>query len=210
MRAARRTLACTSRAGREPRYGNPAGRFSEEHDAEDSIAEDDSFMAHVQSATATSTPELVRLLRIRHEEILEGATAALTSSRIRHYNSLASTEVRLRLENLYMRVVDAVEHRDLTQICAYGRELARERYENGYDLGELQTAFNAMEEALWRTILHVAPPALHAEALALVTTVVGAAKDSLAREYVSLSARHRAPALDVGRLFEGVERVEGP
>lgn len=154
----------------------------------------------------TERRQLSRVLRVRREEVVEAATIAMARSRIRHYAEPSRIEIRSRLENVYARVVDAVERRDVGSICAYARRLADERYEMGYDLGEVQTALNTLEEELWQTILRDLPSADYAEALAVVSSVLGAAKDALAREYVTLAARHRAPSLDVGRLFEGVER----
>lgn len=161
-------------------------------------------MAH--GDTETAREQLSRVLRVRREEVVEAATIAMARSRLRHDAEPSRTEVRSRLENVYARVVDAVERREVGSICAYARRLADERYGMGYDLGEVQTALNTLEEELWQTILRDLPPAGHAEALGLVSSVLGAAKDALAREYVALAARHRAPSLDVARLFEGVER----
>ena len=42
-----------------------------------------------------------------------------------------------------------------------------------------------------------------ARALGLVSTVLGAAKDSLARAYVSLASQTKAPSLDLSALFKG-------
>ena len=47
------------------------------------------------------------------------------------------------------------------------------------------------------------PPDELARALGLVSTVLGAAKDSLARAYVSLASQTKAPSLDLSALFKG-------
>jgi hypothetical protein len=169
----------------------------------DTTAEDRDMEA---AAHPTDAEELIRMLRGRGDEIVEAAAIAMAHSASSHYGELGRVALRTRLESLYSRVVDAVQRRDVAAICVYARGLAAERYDDGYDVGELQTAFNRLEEQLWRTILHDLPPSLHAEALGVVSTVLGAAKDALTREYVTLAVRHRAPALDVARLREGVER----
>ena len=46
-----------------------------------------------------------------------------------------------------------------------------------------------------------------AEALGLVSTVFGAAKDALGRRYVSLATHTRAPSLDLRALFAGTDGV---
>ena len=71
----------------------------------------------------------------------------------------------------------------------------------------MQTAFNALEEATWARMLAALEASQLAEALGLVTTVLGAGKDALARRYVSLAARAHAPSLDLRRLFAGTEGV---
>jgi len=49
-------------------------------------------------------------------------------------------------------------------------------------------------------------PAQFAETLGLVSTILGAAKDALARKYVSLATDTHAPSLDLHALFTGTER----
>jgi hypothetical protein len=43
------------------------------------------------------------------------------------------------------------------------------------------------------------------ETLGLVSTILGAAKDALARKYVSLATNTHAPSLDMQALFAGTE-----
>jgi hypothetical protein len=81
--------------------------------------------------------------------------------------------------------------------------LARTRHSGGYDLSEVQVAINALEESVWRRVFADAPAELVGTALREVSTVLGAAKDALAREYVALASSTHAPALDVGALFTG-------
>jgi hypothetical protein len=69
----------------------------------------------------------------------------------------------------------------------------------------VQSAFNSLEEVVWARMLAELPPAELAEALGLVSTVLGAGKDALARRYVSLAARTHAPSLDLSALFTGIE-----
>ena len=85
----------------------------------------------------------------------------------------------------------------------YARQLAAERFESGYDLSDVQGAFNALEEAAWSGLCARLQPEQLALSLGLVSTVLGAAKDAFAREYVSLASRTHAPSLDVRALFTG-------
>jgi hypothetical protein len=58
-----------------------------------------------------------------------------------------------RLETLFDDLVDAAATRDLGIVLGNAQQLAAERYGAGYDLLEVQTAINALEEATWRRIL---------------------------------------------------------
>jgi hypothetical protein len=69
----------------------------------------------------------------------------------------------------------------------------------------VQAAFNALEEATWTCLLARVEPSELAESLGLVSTILGAAKDALARRYVSLAAHTHAPSLDLRALFTGIE-----
>jgi hypothetical protein len=88
-------------------------------------------------------------------------------------------------------------------VLDYARKLAAERFESGYDLSEVQGAFNAVEEAAWSRLYARLQPEQLALSLGLVSTVLGAAKDALGREYVSLASRTHVPSLDMRALFTG-------
>jgi hypothetical protein len=90
-------------------------------------------------------------------------------------------------------------------MLSYAEQVAEERFNAGYDLSEVQTAFNTLEEATWSRVFAELEPAEFAQALGLVSTVLGAAKDALARTYVSLATNAHAPSLDLHALFEGTE-----
>ncbi len=81
--------------------------------------------------------------------------------------------------------------------------LAGERFEAGFDIAEVQTAFNVLEEAIWRTVLSRLRPEELVEAAAQVGTVLGVGKDVLARRWVSLASHRHVPSLDVRALFGG-------
>jgi len=104
---------------------------------------------------------------------------------------------------LYRLVLESISSRNLVPIMEYMAQVADERYHAGYAIREVQKAINALEEAIWNHIVSDTPPGELAEALGLVSTVLGAAKDSLARAYVSLASQTKAPSLDLSALFEG-------
>ena len=143
----------------------------------------------------------------RRDAIVDAAEIALDRAESPHYGAAGADEVRKRLEALFDRMQDALAAKDLGPMLAYTRQIAAERFGAGYGLSEVQTAFNALEEATWTRVFADLEPAHYAETLGLVSTVLGAAKDALGREYVSLATNAHAPSLDLRALFAGTERA---
>jgi hypothetical protein len=140
------------------------------------------------------------------EAIVDAAESALERTPARHYETAGAGEVRRRLEALFDHVLDALSSRNLGPALAYAEQVAEERFNAGYDLSEVQTAFNALEESTWSRVFAELDPSQFAETLGLVSTILGAAKDALARKYVSLATDTHAPSLDLHALFAGTER----
>jgi hypothetical protein len=90
-------------------------------------------------------------------------------------------------------------------MVAHADSIARERFNAGYDLWEVQTAFNVLEEAIWLRLMKELPPAELPEALGLVSTILGIGKDTLARRYVSLAAKTKVTSLNLQSLFTGID-----
>jgi hypothetical protein len=156
---------------------------------------------------AKATTRAADFLALQRAAIVDAAVSSVAGAHARHYESAGPSEIRARLEALFDRLVDAAASRDLGCVVAYARRLAGERFSAGYDLSEVQTAINALEEAVWGRVISELQPGEFAEALGLVSTTLGAAKDALAREYVSLATRAHAPSLDLRALFAGVEQA---
>lgn len=140
-------------------------------------------------------------LELERGRILSDALSSAV--RAPRYAAAGTAETAHRLDALFDELVTAVDGHDLTSILAYARDLARARQAAGYDLSEVQVAMNALEESVWRRVFAAAPAELVGSALREVSTVLGAAKDALAREYVVLATSAGIPALDVGALFTG-------
>lgn len=126
-------------------------------------------------------------------------------ARLEHYEQDGEHATRQRLEVLYDRLAEAVRTRDLTQLVSHTGRVAKQRFEAGFDLAEVQTLFFMLEQAIWRHALHRLPPGELAVALGLVSTAVGHARDALGREFVSLASHTRAPSLDLTELFQGAD-----
>jgi len=149
----------------------------------------------------------IGFLAAERYRIVDAAVSTLERLRAGHYESLGADELRLRVEALYDRVLSAVARHDITVMLGYAEALANERFEAGYDLAEIQTVFNVLEEVIWSAVFSDLEPYQYATTLGPVTMVLGAAKDRLADRYVSLATRAHSPSLDLTRLCEGTEAL---
>ncbi len=143
-------------------------------------------------------------LHTHHDEIVESACASMDRSHLQHYERDGVLKTRERISILMSLTAECVAQRKLGSRISYAEQIARERYTSGFDLWEVQTAFNVLEETIWTRIFRDFPPAEYAEALGLVSTVLGAGKDTLARTYVSLASKSHSQSLNLESLFSGV------
>lgn len=146
---------------------------------------------------------LDELLATAKPQLLDEAFAALERTHLAHYEDAGEVFTRQRLSNLYDLVVEAIRDRSLTNLIEGSSQIAKERFEGGFDVSEVQSAFNDLEEAMWRRVVAEVPPDGLAEAIGLLSTVVGAGKDAVAREYVSMASQRHVPSLDLSALFGG-------
>lgn len=151
--------------------------------------------------------KLDEILDTAKPELLDDAYAALERTHLAHYEDAGEAFTRQRLSNLYDMVVDAIRDRSLTHLIQGSSQIAKERFEAGFDVSEVQSAFNDLEEAMWRRVIAEVPSDGLAEAIGILSTVVGAGKDALAREYVSLASHRRVPSLDLTALFGGTNSL---
>lgn len=120
-----------------------------------------------------------------------------------HYRRDGQESTRHRFEALYDLVARAVQMRDLGDLLDHAERIARERFEAGFDLSEVQTAYLVLEDAIARRAVARLAPEQLAEALGLVGTALRRGKDAFARAYLSLASRSRVPSLDLSGWFEG-------
>jgi hypothetical protein len=147
--------------------------------------------------------ELVGVLSTAEDDVLQEASGALRRSHLTHYEATGSEESYLRLKDLFALVLECLRQRALIAISQYAQRIAQERFHAGFGIAEVQTAFNALEEAIWHVVIPGLPTQDLVESAGLIGTILGAGKDTLAREWVSLATSERVPSLDLTELFEG-------
>ncbi|NUO83688.1 hypothetical protein HUU05_26735 [candidate division KSB1 bacterium] len=148
---------------------------------------------------------LVEILQAQSEAIITASFQGMQRVPLQHYEQGGAEQTRERLRALYQLVVQCVSQKNVAPIIAHAESIAAARFASGFDLYEVQTAFNVLEEATWNMLLKNLPPAEYAHALGLVGTVLGAGKDALARRYVEQASRIKAPSLNLQALFAGTE-----
>jgi hypothetical protein len=153
----------------------------------------------------TSPSLLLDLLHSHEAAILSESFEGMTRCRLTRYEAAGTEETRRRLARLFALLLEAVRERDLEPVLAYAREIARQRFAEGFDLQEVQSAINVLEEAVWRRVVKEIPPDGLAEALGLVSTVLGVCKDTMASSYVALATKRHATSLDLTALFRGTQ-----
>ena len=149
--------------------------------------------------------DINQLLHDQSSDILSDAEAAIARARLAHYEKSGTEHTHQRLKALFTLASRAVKEKNLGPMVAHAETIGRERFEAGVDLSEVQTAFNVLEEAIWVRIMKNISPNDLAEALGLISTVLGAGKDTLARTYVSLASKTKAPSLNLQSLFAGTQ-----
>lgn len=144
-------------------------------------------------------------LLARRHAILARAVISL-AGRASRYAGVEAPVVHARLDALFGLLVEAVVGGAAQPLLRHADSVADERFRSGFSLGDVQAAYNALEEAIWIEVFDEDGPEQHAAVLALVSGALGAAKDELARRYVSLAGDAHAPSVDVTALFQGLER----
>jgi len=142
------------------------------------------------------TMELVDLLREKADDLVNDALTELHRAHLEHYEAEGLQAAKERLADLLDRVLICLETGRADTIVDWAARVGHERYAGGYDLFEVQTAINVLEEALWRRIMASIGPRDLGHALGLANTILGMAKDKLSREYVSLSLNRDKAAMD--------------
>jgi hypothetical protein len=148
--------------------------------------------------------ELHDLLLRNRTAAIDQALQGLSRAALPHYSAGEEAANRLRLERLFDLCLQCIAEHSLLPICDHARQVAGERHREGFHFQEVHTAFNVLEEVIWRLITaHLQPPQL-ADALGRASTVLGAGKQALAIEFVRLAGDpDPAESLDLTALFKG-------
>jgi hypothetical protein len=146
---------------------------------------------------------IIECLRQNQIEIIRSAFDSLLRSNLKHYSASSANENWQRIEKLFDLAFNSIKDKSLVEMIAYSEKIAAERYDSGYDLHEIHTAYNVLEEELWKVILRDLEPKDLGKALGLVSTILGTGKETLALTYLSLTGKSKTRSLDLSELFKG-------
>ena len=129
------------------------------------------------------------------DELFTGLHTAQTP----HYQGAAEGLLRRRCRALVEAFVDSCDG-EPEAFLAHVRKVTRERIAEGYYLVEIQRALSALEAAAWRVVVNRSNINGLVKHLGIVTSVIGSAKDELARAYLddAASVRERLRLLSQG------------
>lgn len=144
---------------------------------------------------------LHELLKSQSEEILESALQSLNCAHLKSYDKSTEGENKKRLLNLLTLTAQCVSEKTLLPMREYAAQIAKERFTAGFDLHEIHTAFNALEEEMWLRITKDIKPEKLGESLGLISTVLGAGKEELALSYIAFACKTKTQTLDLKALF---------
>ena len=146
--------------------------------------------------------EINQLLKRKSRDIIGNAVQALGRAHLQHYEMDGAEKARLRLESLCDVMARCLSEKSATPIIRHAESIARMRFASGFGLHEVQTSFNALEEAIWLQVLADLEPTEFFEAMGLVSTLLGVGKDALARTYASLATGSPVPSLALREMIE--------
>ena len=104
-------------------------------------------------------------------------------------DAFSPADRRRDVQQLFELVQRCVHEGHAEPIITPSQQIAAERFAAGIDLAEVQAAFAALEDVLWRHLAGTVGAGQQLETLRLVNMILGAGRDALARAYVSLAGR---------------------
>ncbi len=129
--------------------------------------------------------DLIGLLKQKLEEILDEAVEKMTRSHLKHYDQIGSDQTKELLRMLCTTLVNSLEAKSRTPMIRYAKQIGDQRFSSGFVLNEVQTAFNVLEESIWKQILEQVKPEESADAIMSISELLRIGKETVARVYFS-------------------------
>jgi hypothetical protein len=150
---------------------------------------------------------IITLLEKNLDFVVEKSCTQICEVKLKGYAKSGSIMTKQKLTSLYKKVIECAKKKELIPMLHYTEKIAKERFASGYDLHEVQTAINSLEENIWQLIFKDIKPDKLAESLGLVSSILGAGKDNLARNYVALATKTKVSTINLQNLLSGSESI---
>ena len=134
----------------------------------------------------------LELLKTNPDKILFDATEFLSRSDLEHYKKFNQESLRAKLAKLFFATRECVEKNSFDPIQKFISQVAPDRFESGFELYEVQTAINILEECYWKNIVDRVNSEEKMQALVRTHEILCSAKNTLAKSYVEFE--REAPA----------------
>lgn len=144
--------------------------------------------------------DLPSIITANQKAIIENAVDILHHSSACHYCAQTKEENTHRIQILVNYLVALLTERNPNLIDEYCKNLAKTRFQEGYELKEVQAAINSLQESLWSFLMEQAKDNQFPEAVGLCHTSLGRIKDVLAQEYVQLASQSKVQTIDLAAL----------
>ncbi len=137
--------------------------------------------------------EMSAVLASAEDRMVGEAVAALERRDQAHRRTASAADRRRYVRDLFGVVVQCVREGGTEPIIASSRRVAADRFAAGFDIAEIQGEFGVLEEVLWRHVVDALAAGQRIEAQRLVSTILGAGRDAVARTYVVLAGQSGSP-----------------
>ena len=147
--------------------------------------------------------DLAVLLASAHDRVADEAVAVLGRRDQARRRGASEAELRRYVRDLSGLVAQCVREGGTEPIIVSSRQVAADRFAAGFDLAEIQGEYSALEEVLWRHVVNALPADQWIGAQRLVSTILGAGRDVVARTYVVLAGQGGSPRGEQPAVAQG-------
>jgi hypothetical protein len=127
---------------------------------------------------------LIDLFEQYKDIILLEVTENMERVNLEHYEDDSEEKLRQKMARTYYVFKEAITKESFDPLKNYLERVGEERYASGYELYELQTALNILEECIWKQIDEKLPKKEQLDAFITITKYMSNAKLTLAKIYV--------------------------
>lgn len=127
---------------------------------------------------------IVDLFEQYQDIILLEVTENMERVNLKHYEEDSENKLRQKMARTYYVFKEAISKETFDPLKKYLERVGEERYASGYELYELQTALNILEECIWKQVDEKVPKKDQLDAFISITKYMSNAKLTLAKVYV--------------------------